>query len=130
MTQAVPWAVAAKAPGATVPWPTEMDLTSAARTRVRDGITADGRSDADRILAALRDQRLPLCGTTDGTAGTGAQPDAAQPTGAAPSPGAPLPSSLPSSLPSTAPSAVASASPTGAAPTSTGTPGVDCREAK
>jgi protein phosphatase len=89
------------------------DLTPAARSRVRKGITANGSADASRILAALRDQRLPLCGGTDGTASdTGMQPD----------PGTPLPSAVPSTVPS--------ASPTSAAPSSTGTPGVDCREAK
>ena len=41
------------------------DLTPAARSRVRGGITANDAQDADRILAALRDQRLPLC--RDGT---------------------------------------------------------------
>ena len=35
------------------------DLTPAARSRVRGGITADDAADADRILDALRDQRLP-----------------------------------------------------------------------
>ena len=35
------------------------DLTPAARNRVRGGITADDADDADRILAALREQRLP-----------------------------------------------------------------------
>ena len=37
------------------------DLTAAARSRVRGGITADDAQDADRILDALRDQRLPVC---------------------------------------------------------------------
>ncbi len=40
------------------------DLTPAARNRVRGGITADDADDADRILAALRQQRLPLCRPT------------------------------------------------------------------
>jgi serine/threonine protein phosphatase PrpC len=39
------------------------DLTPAARSRVRGGITADDPQDADRILDALRQQRLPLCRT-------------------------------------------------------------------
>src|SRR5215211_6847210 len=43
------------------------DLTPAARNRVRGGITADDGDDADRILAALRQQRLPLCRTTGST---------------------------------------------------------------
>jgi PPM family protein phosphatase len=37
------------------------DLTPAARSRVRDGIAATSAADADRILDALRDQRLPVC---------------------------------------------------------------------
>ncbi len=48
------------------------DLTPAARSRVRGGITADNAQDADRILAALRDQRLPLCRTAATTPSTGA----------------------------------------------------------
>src|SRR3954464_12154517 len=40
------------------------DPTPAARTRARGGITATDADDADRILAALRAQRLPLCRTT------------------------------------------------------------------
>ena len=96
------------------------DLTPAARSRAQKGITANSSADASRILAALRDQRLPLCGATDGTASD---------VGTQPGPGAPLPSALPSTAPSTVPSPVPSASPT-TAPSSTGTPGVDCREAK
>jgi PPM family protein phosphatase len=51
-----------------------VDLTSAARSRVRAGITATDSADADRILAALRGQRLPLCRTTSAapSSGTGA----------------------------------------------------------
>jgi PPM family protein phosphatase len=49
-----------------------VDLTPAARSRVRGGITADDAQDADRILAALRDQRLPLCRTAPTTPSTGA----------------------------------------------------------
>jgi protein phosphatase len=50
------------------------DLTPAARSRVRGGITASDGQDADRILAALREQRLPLCPPTPSApaAGTGA----------------------------------------------------------
>jgi protein phosphatase len=49
------------------------DLTSAARSRVRGGITATDSVDAARILAALRDQRLPLCRSTPlpNSSGTG-----------------------------------------------------------
>jgi protein phosphatase len=48
------------------------DLTPAARSRVRGGITADDTRDAARILAALRAQRLPLCRTAATTPSTGA----------------------------------------------------------
>jgi protein phosphatase len=50
------------------------DLTPAARSRVRGGITAGDGQDADRILAALREQRLPLCPPTPSApaSGTGA----------------------------------------------------------
>ena len=50
------------------------DLTPAARSRARGGITANDAQDADRILDALREQRLPLCRSTPSTpsSGTGA----------------------------------------------------------
>ncbi|GAB3353293.1 PP2C family protein-serine/threonine phosphatase [Modestobacter lapidis] len=90
------------------------DLTQAARSRVRAGITAGDRDDAQRILADLRDQRLPLCRTgsprtasvTSGPAGEDTTPPA-EPTTTEPAP---------SSSPST----------TGS-PSRTGEPGVDCR---
>jgi protein phosphatase len=47
------------------------DLTPAARSRVRGGITANNAQDADRILGALRAQRLPLCPTTPTTPSSG-----------------------------------------------------------
>jgi protein phosphatase len=40
------------------------DLTMAARNRVTAGIAADDRADAQRILANLLDQQLPLCNTS------------------------------------------------------------------
>src|SRR3954468_12713971 len=49
------------------------DLTPAARSRVRGGITADDAQDADRILDALREQRLPLCRTAATPPPTGAR---------------------------------------------------------
>jgi hypothetical protein len=105
------------------------DLTKAARNRVRHGITADDAGDADRILAALRDQRLPLCRTATPT-------PMATPT-PTPSPTAsetPVPTTPPAGqvAPTTEPPP---ADGTSAAPsTSTRTtpspePGVDCREA-
>ena len=45
------------------------DLTAAARSRVRGGITADDEQDAERILDALREQRLPVCATAPRTPG-------------------------------------------------------------
>ena len=44
------------------------DLTPAARSRVLGSITADDAADAERILEALRDQRLPLCPEADRSA--------------------------------------------------------------
>jgi protein phosphatase len=67
------------------------DLTPAARSRVRGGITANDAQDADRILDALRDQRLPLCKSSSApTSGAGAatttpsDPAGPPPTSAAP----------------------------------------------
>jgi protein phosphatase len=47
------------------------DLTPAARSRARGGITANDAQDADRILDALREQRLPLCRSTPSTPSSG-----------------------------------------------------------
>jgi protein phosphatase len=107
------------------------DLTPAARSRVTKGITAGGSADASRIVAALRDQRLPVCGAaaaegTDSPA-TGAAP--AGPTGALPSgTAAPTPAGAPTTLgpPSSNTSATSAATSSSAG----GRPGVDCREAK
>jgi protein phosphatase len=87
------------------------DLTSAARSRARGGITAADAADADRILAALRGQRLPLC-----PAPPSATPATTTP--ALPTAGAPL---------TTAPATTAA--PTTSAPTtdSSSEPGVTCR---
>jgi protein phosphatase len=97
------------------------DLTPAAQNRVRGGITADDSGDADRILTALREQRLPVCRAA-----------AATPT-ARPTPTRPTTPAVP-----TDPGVVVP--PTGAAPTTTPSsstatrttaepePGVDCRE--
>jgi len=107
------------------------DLTQAARSRVRAGITAGDREDAERILSNLRNQRLPLCRTAsaDPTATTGATATgedttspAAPPTEPAPAPTEGAPTDVtPSATPSTPPSPTGSAS-------RTGEPGVDCRE--
>jgi protein phosphatase len=94
------------------------DLTSAARSRVRGGITAAGAADADRILEALRDQRLPLCPMTPSPSeSTGA----ATTTPALPTAGAPATT--------TAPPVVGTSASTTSAPTtdSSSEPGVTCR---
>jgi protein phosphatase len=93
------------------------DLTPAARTRVHGGITADDAADADRILAALRDQRLPPCRATGST-----QPF--------PSASAPAPETTTAPLPTTPAPGDGSPSPTTPARTTASSePGVDCREA-
>jgi protein phosphatase len=104
------------------------DLTPAARSRVQKGITADGSGDAARILSALRDQRLPVCGamssggsSSDGAGVTAAPAGSSAPTVAPPPPG---------SAPTTPPPAAVPSTPVTTAPASSPTPGVDCREAK
>jgi protein phosphatase len=93
------------------------DLTPAARTRVHGGITADDADDADRILAALRDQRLPPCRATGST-----QPS--------PPASAPEPETTAAPLPTTPAPGDGSPSPTTPARTTASSePGVDCREA-
>jgi protein phosphatase len=87
------------------------DLTPAARNRVRGGITADDSSDADRILDALRDQRLPECRTPSSAATT----TPARPSGTAATP--------PSPAGTTTATATTTATRTSEAPE----PGVDCR---
>jgi PPM family protein phosphatase len=109
------------------------DLTPAARTRVRGGITAASRNDADRILAALRDQRLPVCPTpADGSTATPATTTA--PTspvaGETPAPpGAPAPT-VAEPAPTSAPPTDGSTPTTSARTTQSSEPGVDCREVK
>jgi PPM family protein phosphatase len=94
------------------------DLTPAARSRVRGGITADDEGDADRILAALRVQRLPLCPATRSS-----QPSPM------PSP-APAPEATAAPQPTEAGPDGSSAAPsTSARTTASSEPGVDCREA-
>ena len=93
------------------------DLTPAARSRVNGGITADDRSDADRILSALRDQRLPVCPS----ASTATPTPIPFPAPAEQTPGAPLTTEPgPDGFPSQTTSARTTASPE---------PGTDCREA-
>ena len=114
------------------------DLTPLARSRVRGGITADDAQDADRILEALRDDRLPVCreielfpdGAASGTtspapsASAGRSPQPTSRTGASAAPGpttAPVPSPPDGSAAATSPSASPRT-------TLSGEPGVDCRE--
>jgi PPM family protein phosphatase len=93
------------------------DLTPAARTRARGGITATDADDADRILAALRAQRLPLCRTTS----------ASQP---APSSSAAVAAPTDGPVPATSAPEDSIPSPTTSARTTASSePGVDCREA-
>jgi serine/threonine protein phosphatase PrpC len=97
------------------------DLTPAARSRVRGGITADGAQDADRILAALRDQRLPLCRTASTPPSTGTSVATSSP--ALPSdPAAPATSTA-------APIPGDTTATTSARTTASSEPGVDCRRA-
>jgi PPM family protein phosphatase len=88
------------------------DLTPAARNRVRGGITAEDADDADRILDALREQRLAVCPSESATP------------------------SAPTTTPSVPadPGAVTPTAPSTSSATVTRTPerpepGVDCREA-
>jgi protein phosphatase len=101
------------------------DLTPAARNRVRGGITADDASDADRILDALRAQRLPVCRST------GSTESSPTPTPSAPSSetaGAPLPTE---SAPGDSSPTPTTSSPTTPSRTTTSSePGADCREAE
>jgi protein phosphatase len=102
------------------------DLTPAARSRVRKGIAAGGSADAARILAALRDQRLPVCASSSaGGTDAGPVPGAASVAPTSPTTGA-LPT--PAAAPTTTPPDGADTGST--APMSSPTPGVDCREAK
>jgi protein phosphatase len=97
------------------------DLTPAARSRVRGGITAEGAQDADRILAALRDQRLPLCRTASTPPSTGTSVATSSP--ALPSdPAAPATSTA-------APIPGDTTATTSARTTASSEPGVDCRRA-
>jgi protein phosphatase len=98
------------------------DLTPAARSRVRGGITAESAQDADRILAALRQQRLPICRTTPTTPTTGTGTATSAPTLPTDAAAAPATSAAPApAAPSTSTSARTTAS--------SSEPEVDCRRA-
>jgi serine/threonine protein phosphatase PrpC len=107
-----------------------MDLTPAARSRVRGGITADDSADAERILAALRDQRLPPCVPAGSKGGSQSTTTAPSPTTASPplTTGVPGTTTGPNPPP---PSRTTSTAPTTSARTTPSSePGVNCREAK
>jgi protein phosphatase len=107
------------------------DLTPAYRNRVRGGITANDSADANRILDALRDQRLPPCPTEEvgGTPTTSPAPTKTRPlptTGTiGRSPARPTGPAATISRPATT---ATTTSPTRTTPPPE--PGVDCREAK
>ncbi|TKJ26430.1 protein phosphatase 2C domain-containing protein [Blastococcus sp. CCUG 61487] len=115
------------------------DLTPAARNRVEGGITADDSAHADRIVAALRAQRLPVCREEEpvddaGDAGTPPEETVAPEETAPPVPGAPLPPPDPSTPGAESAAPEESEPPVeedrAAATTSSPRPGVDCREAE
>jgi len=110
------------------------DLTQAARSRVSNGIEATDREDADRILANLRAQRLPVCRTSASAAPTTSSAPATTTEASPLIPGDPA-----ATLTATAgdPAVTAAAPSSSAPPTSSATapgqagsgqPGVDCRE--
>jgi PPM family protein phosphatase len=96
------------------------DLTPAARSRVRDGITADDAQDADRILAALREQRLPVCPPKSSVPSSGAG-------GATTSP--PLPAGTPAATESPAPVGTSASTTSARTTSSSPEPEVNCRRA-
>jgi protein phosphatase len=100
------------------------DLTPAARNRVQGGITANDPTDADRILTALRAQRLPVCRVSEQQSGSTAAPTTPP---AAPEPATPTEPAPPVTSDVPSPPDASSSSP--ARTTSSPEPGVDCREA-
>jgi protein phosphatase len=106
------------------------DLTAAARSRVTAGITADNRADAQRILANLRGQQLPLCRTTASTAAPSSTAPSTT-TDDATTTTPPADSGLTPASPVTtsAPAPDTTTGSTTASPTRTGGAEVDCREA-
>jgi protein phosphatase len=109
------------------------DLTPAARARVRGGITAHGATDTQRILDALREERLPVCPPPGGATATAA-PTIPGGTEARASTSPARPSTTPRA--GAAPTSAVAGIATSTAPSSELTssasmrPGVDCREAK
>jgi serine/threonine protein phosphatase PrpC len=103
------------------------DLTPAARSRVTAGITADDRADAQRILANLRGQQLPLCRTAARTAAPSTTTDDATTTTTPPADSGLTPPAAPVTTSAPAPDTTTGS--TTASPTRTGGAEVDCREA-
>jgi protein phosphatase len=111
------------------------DLTPAARSRVRDGIEARNKADAERILIALRDKRLPLCSDTTTSTTATSTPATSPATTPAKTPGPTVPgprttAGAPRATGHPVTTTTPSASPTTSASTDTPVPGVDCREVK
>jgi protein phosphatase len=107
------------------------DLTAAARSRARGGITADDEQHAERILDALQEQQLPICRSESATpspTSSAAPSSAAAPTDPAAAPTDPAVTGAPVPAPTDVPVAPTS-SPTSARATTSSEPGVDCREA-
>jgi PPM family protein phosphatase len=116
------------------------DLNSAARSRVARGIPADDAADADRILDALHEQRLPPCRTevppADGEAPSSAPAPTGSSTASSPSrepgtTGAAAPTGDSAGVTAESTTASAPESPTSATsadPGPAGRPGEDCRE--
>jgi PPM family protein phosphatase len=117
------------------------DLTEAARSQVRGGITASSRADADNIVSRLSDQLLPVCPAPGSSSSPSASASPSDTAGTSPATaggttsGAATPGSSPAAATTPAdPGATASASPSPTGGTSTRTrssatpqPGVDCR---
>jgi len=107
------------------------DLTPAARNRVRDRITADDQADARRILAALRDERLPVCPPPgQPTTTTGGAAGSTSPTGRTTARTTPTPGSSATPTSPAVGTGTAAATSTFLPTSSSVRPGVDCREAK
>ncbi|TFV92584.1 serine/threonine-protein phosphatase [Blastococcus sp. CT_GayMR20] len=96
------------------------DLTPAARNRVRGGISATDSDDANRILEALRDQRLPVCSSGGASSSNGPSSPAVPST-------APTTSAVPGD-PGGVPPTTAETT-TSTRTTEAQEPGTDCREA-
>ena len=114
------------------------DLTPADQNRVRGGITADDAADVDRILAALREDQLPVCPAPDETATSSASATPRTSTPRTATPGAGSTGGAAPATPTTGPTAGATPRTTTAPRTTETTtasrttasaePGVSCRE--